>query len=205
MSGIRRSETRGVRQAAAMKLNKLIERVTSLSNTNKAIRDRAILLVGFGGAFRRSELASLKLSDVQNTDYGIAITIRKSKTDQTSKGIIKSFVYGKLPNQCPVRMLKFYIDHFEIQPDEPLFLRVRKGDNIDRRPLGGDGVNGVVKQYFPTLSAHSMRAGFITETARKGRSIPEIMQQTGHRSQTQVADYIRLEQNIKNNAIVGLF
>lgn len=205
MRGVRKSETRGIKQAAAMKLNKLIERVTTLPNTNKAIRDRALLLIGFGGAFRRSELASLKLCDVQDTDYGIAITVRKSKTDQMSKGIIKSFVYGKLPNQCPVRMLKQYIEHFEIRPNEPLFLRVRKGDNIIRKPLGGCGVNGVVKQYFPTLSAHSMRAGFITETARKGRSIPEIMQQTGHRSQEQVADYIRLEQNIKNNAIVGLF
>lgn len=154
---------------------------------------------------RRSELASLKLSDVQDTDYGIAITVRKSKTDQTSKGIIKSFVYGRLPNQCPVRMLKKYIEHFEIKSNEPLFLRVRKGDMIVRKQLKGDGVNGIVKRYFPTLSAHSMRAGFITETARKGRSIPEIMQQTGHRSQSQVADYIRLEQNIKNNAIVGLF
>ncbi len=205
MRGVRKSETRGIKQAAAMKLNKLIERVTTLPNTNKAIRDKALLLIGFGGAFRRSELASLKLSDVQDTDYGIAITVRKSKTDQTSKGIIKSFVYGKLPNQCPVRILKQYIAKFEIQHNEPLFLRVRKDDMIIRKPLGGDGVNGVVKRYFPTLSAHSMRAGFITETARKGRSIPEIMQQTGHRSQEQVADYIRLEQNIKNNAIVGLF
>ncbi len=204
MRGVRKSETRGVKQAAAMKLNKLIERVTSLPNTNKAIRDRALLLIG-GGAFRRSELASLKLSDVQNTDYGIAITVRKSKTDQMSKGIIKSFVYGKLPNQCPVRILKKYIEQFEIQPTEPLFLSVRKGDMIIRKQLKGDGVNGIVKRYFPMLPAHSMRAGFITETARKGRSIPEIMQQTGHRSQEQVADYIRLEQNIKNNAIVGLF
>lgn len=143
---------------------KLIERVTTLPNTNKAIRDKALLLIGFGGDFRRSELASWKLSNVQDTDYGIAITVRKSKTDQMSKGIIKSFVYGKLPNQCPVRMLKQYIDHFELQPNDHPFLRVRKG-----------------------------------------RSIPEIMQQTGHRSQSQVADYIRLEQNIKNNAIVSLF
>ncbi len=205
MRGVRKSETRGIKQAAAMKLNKLIERVTTLPNTNKAIRDKALLLIGFGGAFRRSELASLRLIDVQDTDYGIAITVRKSKTDQTSKGIIKSFVYGKLPNQCPVRMLKKYIEHFEIKSNEPLFLRVRKGDMIVRKQLKDDGVNGIVKRYFPTLSAHSMRAGFITETARKGRSIPEIMQQTGHRSQSQVADYIWLEENIKNNAIVGLF
>lgn len=137
MLGVRKSETRGIKQAAAMKLNKLIERVTTLPNTNKAIRDRALLLIGFGGAFRRSELASLKLSDVQDTDYGIAITVRKSKTDQMSKGIIKSFVYGKLPKQCPVRMLKKYIEHFKVRPNEPLFLRVRKGDNIIRKPLGG--------------------------------------------------------------------
>jgi integrase len=205
MRGIRRNETRCKRQASAMKFNELIKRVTTLPNTNKGIRDKALLIIGFGGAFRRSELASLKLSDVQDTEYGIAITLRKSKTDQTGKGIIKSFVYGKLPNQCPVRLLKLYIDHYQIQSDEPLFLRIRKGDIIVRKSLGGDGISGVIKRYFPALSPHSLRAGFITETARKGHSIPEIMQQTGHRSQSQVADYIRLEQNIKNNAIVGLF
>lgn len=188
-----------------MKFTELIKRVSTLPNTTKAIRDKALLIIGFGGAFRRSELASLILSDVQVTDYGLAITIRKSKTDQIGKGIIKSFVYGKLPNQCPVRLLKLYIDHYQIQTEEPLFLRVRKGDIIVRKALGGDGISGVIKRYFPTLSPHSLRAGFFTETARKGHSIPEIMQQTGHRSQSQVADYIRLEQNIKNNAIVGLF
>ena len=205
MRGIRRSDTRSKRQAQAMKLNKLIEKVSYMPKTNKALRDKALLLIGFGGAFRRSELASLMVSDVQETDYGIAITVQRSKTDQTGKGMIKSFVYGRLPEHCPVRVIKQYIERFELKPDEPLFLRVRKGDIIVRKALGGDGVNGIVKRYFPELSAHSMRAGFITETARKGRSISESMQQTGHRSQEQVANYIRLEQNIKNNAIVGLF
>lgn len=205
LKGIRKSDTRGKRQSKALPFSKLLARVTSLPKTNKGLRDKTLLLIGFGGAFRRGEIASLLVSDIQDTEYGIAITLRKSKTDQTGKGIVKSFVYGKLPEQCPVRTLKQYIEHFELKPEDPLFMRVRKDDLIIRKPLSADGVKGVVERYFPDCTPHSLRAGFVTAAHKNGHTIAEIMQQTGHKSYAQVEEYIRLEQNIKNNAIVGMF
>lgn len=205
MRSLSRTEDRDSKQSAALTLKDLQSILQDLSNneSKKALRDRVLLLLGFGGGFRRSELAGLKLSDVTFTDFGFSILLKRSKTDQLGKGLVKQFVYGKLPYTCPVRTLKEYINRFMICQDQRLLLQVNKGDNIIHKGITGHSINSIIKSYFVGLSAHSMRVGFVTEAHKNGKSNAQIGLQTGQSNQT-IDGYIRLTKNVENNAIIGL-
>lgn len=113
MRGIRRAYGGGSRQAKPISidlLRKLVRRVPDHSKSRN-LRDRALLLLGFAGGFRRSELASLQLGDLQFTRRGLVIRLRKSKTDPYSVGRNVAVVYAKTPQLCPVRALRSWLEH----------------------------------------------------------------------------------------------
>jgi site-specific recombinase XerD len=176
-------------------------------------RDRALLLLGFSGAFRRSELVGLDVADLETNPRGgggLAIRIRRSKTDQEGEGRKVGIPKGADLFSCPVQALDNWRTAARIESG-PLFrVMNRHGQVLDRR-LSGEAVGMVVKRYLATLgydpsefAGHSLRAGLATSAAAAGKSERSIMRQTGHRSVSTVRRYIRDGNLFRENAADGL-
>ena len=151
------------------------------------VRDRALLLAGFAGAFRRSELVGLDVGDLELNSAGLIVTIRRSKTDQEGQGRKVELSYGSTPATCPVRALEAWLA--VLGADEgPLLLAGRR--------LTAQSVALIIKRLATQagmeakdLAGHSLRAGLATAAA--GVSERAIMTQTGHRSLATLRKYIR--------------
>jgi len=175
------------------------------------LRDCALLLIGFSGAFRRSELISLNIEDVRFTREGIRVVLRKSKTDQEGAGMEKGIAYGSNPDTCPVRILQDWIEAAKIR-EGALFRQINKYGQVSQKRLASShSVARIVKEYVRKIglpvaeySGHSLRAGFATEASANGASLDDIMRQTGHRSVEMVREYIRKQNLFKNNASTKL-
>src|SRR5207244_6781834 len=126
LKGIRRAKGTAPTQKAAAEIAVIRAMVEQLDDSLQGLRDRAILLIGFAGAFRRSELAGLTLADVQFTNDGLVVILRHSKTDQEGEGYLKGIPYGSTLATCPVRALRGWLDASGIIAG-PLFRSVWKG------------------------------------------------------------------------------
>ncbi len=197
MRGIRRSFGTKQRQAAAILRDDLFAMLDRLGDQRlKDIRDRALLLIGFATAMRRSELASLDIEDIEFTAKGMMVTLRRSKTDQEGQGRRIAVPFGRT-RHCPVTALKAWLTILD-RSSGPIFVRINKhGQKLDRR-ISGEAVSRVVKTriaeagYDPkSFSGHSLRAGFATSAAEAGASTFKIRQTTGHRTETSLSRYIR--------------
>jgi len=160
-------------------------------------RDRALILLGFAGAFRRSELVGLDASDCIFGRDGLTVTLRRSKTDQDGAGRKIGIPYGANPDTCPVRNLQDWIEQAGIVGGV-LFRPLNRRGQLRPGRLSGIDVARVVKKLAqraglnPALYAgHSLRAGHATAAAIAGASERSIMNQTGHRSVQMVRRYIR--------------
>ncbi len=181
-----------------------------LPNSLLGNRDRALLLIGFTGGFRRSELVGLDVSDVEPQRDGLVLTIRRSKTDQEGEGRKVGIPRGSDDTTCPVRALQTWCALAGIDAG-PLFRPVDRHGRVLNRRLSGEGVAIVVKRYVAKLghdpaafAGHSLRAGLATSAASAGKSERAIMNQTGHRSVTTVRRYIRDGDLFRDNAAAGL-
>lgn len=173
-------------------------------------RDRALLLVGFAGAFRRSELVGLDVADVEFTADGLVVTLRRSKTDQEGAGRKVGIPYGSDPSTCPVRALRAWLDAAGIVSG-PLFRPVNRHGQVGARRLSDKAVALIVKRaaaaagFDPSrFAGHSLRAGLATAASAAGKSERAIMEQTGHRSVTMVRRYIRDGSLFRENAAAGI-
>jgi integrase len=171
----------------------------------RGIRDRALILIGFAGAFRRSELVSLEHDDVAFVKEGLTLMLRRSKTDQLGEGRKIAIPFAR-SHACPVKALTNWLDHAEIQSG-PLFRSVSKGGDIGTVALSAQSVAAIVKQYArkaglnaENYSGHSLRAGLITSAAKAGVSSWKIRQQTGHKSDAMLHRYIRDADLFEGNA-----
>jgi integrase len=160
-------------------------------------RDRALILLGFAGAFRRSELVALDIADCAFGKDGLTITLRRSKTDQESAGRKIGIPYGANPDTCPVRTLQEWLD-LAGMASGPLFRAVSRHGHVQPGALSGIDVARVVKKLAERAgldsakyAGHSLRAGHATAAAMAGASERSIMKQTGHRSVQMVRRYIR--------------
>jgi site-specific recombinase XerD len=184
-----------------------IQQICEKKEDLRGLRDCALLLIGFSGAFRRSELVSLNVEDVRFTREGIRVILRKSKTDQEGAGMEKGIAYGSNPDTCPVRILQDWIEAAKIR-EGALFRQINKYGQVSKKRLASShSVARIVKEYVQKIglsnaqySGHSLRAGFATEASGKGASLDDIMRQTGHRSVEMVREYIRKQNLFKNNA-----
>jgi len=174
------------------------------------IRDRALLLVGFAGAFRRSELAAVRVEEVQETKEGILIRISRSKTDPEAKGREAALPYGSTLETCPVRACRAWMQAARLE-DGPLFRRIDRHGHINERALHKDSIGGIVKRAAraagldPKIYAgHSLRAGFCTQAYMNGAREFDIMRQTGHRSLDTLRKYIRGRGLFRDNAAAKL-
>ncbi len=186
--------------------------VGALPATLMGRRDRALLLLGFAGAFRRSELVALDVADVVERPEGLAVTIRRSKTDQEGAGRTVGIPYGAHYESCPVRALRAWLAAASITSG-PLFQAIDRHGNLLPGRLSPQGVARAVKRAAvaaglnpTTYAGHSLRAGLATAAAEAGVSERAIMAQTGHKSLPMVRKYIRGGSLFRENAAaeVGL-
>jgi len=161
------------------------------------LRDRALILLGFAGAFRRSELVGLTVDDCAFGKDGLTVTLRRSKTDQAEAGRKIGIPYGSNPETCPVRNLQSWIEQGGVSGG-PLFRSINRHGQVQPVGLSGIDVARVVKKLAERAgldsakyAGHSLRAGHATSAAIAGASERSIMNQTGHRSVQMVRRYIR--------------
>ena len=174
---------------------------------NKKARDKSILLIGFGGGFRRGELVSLDFEDLEFVTEGLKITIKRSKTDQFGEGMTKGLPYFTNQDYCPVYNLKNWLELSKIKGG-PIFRRFNKGSSISKKRLTDQTVVLLIKKYLnlagidnSNFSGHSLRSGFATVAAESGADERSIMAMTGHKTTQMVRRYIREANIFKNNAL----
>tara|TARA_B100000959_G_scaffold283079_1_gene351102 strand:+ start:1467 stop:2423 length:957 start_codon:yes stop_codon:yes gene_type:complete len=173
----------------------------------KKARDKALILVGFGGGFRRTELISIDYEDLEFVPEGVKITLRRSKTDQFGEGMIKGLPYFSSETYCPVAHLKKWIKISNIKSGS-VFRRFAKGCSLTSDRLTDQSVVLLIKRYLElagienkNYSGHSLRSGFATVSAESGADERSIMAMTGHKTTQMVRRYIKEANLFKNNAL----
>ena len=177
-------------------LKLLVEAIhQSQEKDNRKIRDKALVLIGFSGGFRRSELVDIEYEDIEFVLEGVKIFVKRSKTDQSGEGMTKAIPYFDNKNFCPVKALKNWIEIID--------LKNRKIFNISDK-----NVALIIKKYANyagleghRYAGHSLRSGFATSTAESGAEERNIMAMTGHKSTEMVRRYIKEANLFKNNAL----
>lgn len=167
------------------------------------IRDRAILLIGYSGAFRRSELVGLDCEDLEFGNDGVRVTIRNSKTDQEGAGEVIGIARGT--SLCPVLALQAWLSRAPIA-NGPVFRSVTRHGHVSNRRLSDQVVALLVKRYVivaglepASYSGHSLRAGLVTQATLNGVPEGDIMRQTRHRSSEMLRRYIRDAKVFRDN------
>jgi len=205
MQGIRKTHGSAQRRVAPIMKDDLVAMVEGLGDGMKDLRDRALLLVGFAGAFRRSELVAINVTDIEHVPEGIIINLRRSKTDQEGKGrkVAIPFAKGAV---CPVLSLKAWLSAAEIVGG-PVFRSVNRHRHLSEWALSPEAVALVVKERSTAIgldsrnySGHSLRAGLVTSAASADVPVWKIKEQTGHASDEMLKRYIRADRLFVGNA-----
>lgn len=210
LAGIVRSRRSPPRQKAPLLPPDLQACLEHLPPTPRGVRDRAILLVGWAAALRRSELVALDLGDAPVSAAGLQLSLRRSKTDAAGEGQQVIVLRGDGPI-CPVAALEAWIIRRGRTPG-PLFLPVQKGGHVVHRRLSDKAVVRVIKAAVRAIgldtsrfAGHSLRAGLVTSAHALGASLPTIARQTRHRSIASLDDYIRPLDLWRDNVTAALF
>jgi integrase len=197
MAGIRRAKGTAQIGKRPVLTDDLRRIAALLPDTINGVRDRALLLLGFAGAFRRSELVALDVEDLSFKKEGLTVSIRRSKTDQEGQGRTVGIPYGSNPATCPLRSVQAWL---EMLPDGsgPIFRAINRHKQISTKRLSDKAVALILKRWTGRIgleeqhfAGHSLRAGLATAAASAGVSERAIMAQTGHRSLATVRKYIR--------------
>jgi integrase len=196
MRGIRRVHGSAQRQVAPILIEDLKAMVTPLGADLRGLRDRALLLVGFAGAFRRSELVAINCTDLEWVAEGLIVTLPRSKTDQEGKGRLVAIPRGS-PDLCPLEALGAWLRSAGIE-EGTLFRAIDCHGSVYGDGLSPDSVARIIKKRAAAVgldparfSGHSLRAGLVTSAAAAG--VPEwaIRRLTGHKSEAMLHRYVR--------------
>lgn len=173
----------------------------------KKLRNKTLILIGFGGGFRRTELISIDHEDIDFVQEGVKITVKRSKTDQFGEGMIKGLPYFSNEKYCPVINLKNWLTLSKIKTG-PIFRRFAKGSILTSHRLTDQSVVLIIKDCLKlagienqNFSGHSLRSGFATVAAESGADERSIMAMTGHKTTQMVRRYIKEANLFKNNAL----
>lgn len=189
-----------------------LKKIVELCDTTtlSGIRDKAVLLVGFGSSLRRSDISNLDFEDISKAEEGLVLMIRKEKTDQKRLGRKVGLPYGKYPETCAIRALCHWIEASQLRSG-PLFRAVTKFDKPRQTRMSSGTVATIVKKYCDligksprNMSGHSLRSGFATSAAMAGASERSIQNQTGHASVEVLRRYIREAEIFRDNALKTL-
>lgn len=212
LSGIMRDLGTAKNKKTAVLTNDIKAMLNTLPAGILGIRNRALLLIGFAGAFRRSELVSITVENIENTAEGVRILLPRSKTDQDAAGRYVGINRGAKPDTCPVRALAAWLAAADITSGS-VFRRIDRHGRVYDTTLTPQSVALVVKTAVEAAgldpqqySGHSLRAGLVTQAAISGASETNIMRQTGHRSADTVRGYVRIANIFKDNVsgLIGL-
>jgi integrase len=195
LRGIRRTKRAAPNRKAPATADKIAAMAAATGHGVRGLRNRALLLLGFAGAFRRSELVALDANDVQFCDGGLRIKIRKSKTDQEGEGATIAIVPGSFA--CPVKATREWLEVARIETGA-VFRPISKAGRVLNRRLSDRTVAEVVKTCARRVglkaedfSGHSLRSGFLTSAARRGASVFKMMDVSRHKSVDTLRGYIR--------------
>lgn len=209
LQGFKRKHGTAQTQAKPLMREDLFLVLDAMRDTLGDIRDRALLLIGFAGGFRRSELTGLHVADLTPVRQGLIITLRRSKTDQTGEGRKIGIPHGRT-RHCPVAAVERWTRAAQLI-DGPLFRPVSRHGHLTDAPLTGDAVSTILRRRVAAAgidplgySGHSLRAGFATSAAQAGVSTSKIRAQTGHASDVMLARYIRDGEIFEGNAAGAL-
>jgi site-specific recombinase XerD len=210
MKGIRRTKGAAPVQKAAALTDDIRAMVDQTDAGLIGVRDSALILLGFAGAFRRSELVGLATADCTFSKDGLTVTLRRSKTDQEGQGRRVGIPYGSNPATCPVRTVQEWLEQSGVNGG-PLFRSINRHGQVQAGRLSGIDVARVVKKLAERAgldaakyAGHSLRAGHATTAAIGGASERSIMNQTGHRSVQMVRRYIRDGSLFRENSAAKL-
>jgi site-specific recombinase XerD len=212
MAGVRRTKGTAQTGKTPILVGDLRRMLAGLPGNLLGVRDRVLLLIGFCGAFRRSELVALDAADIAVTREGLVVNIRRSKTDQEAEGRKIGIPYASHLETCPVRSLQDWLEKSGIT-EGPVFRPIDRFGNMASIRLSAAAVAEIVKRYAAAIgldatefAGHSLRSGLATSAAAAGASERSIMNQTGHRSVKTLRRYIRDGSLFRENAVavVGL-
>jgi integrase len=209
LRGIHRTHGSRTRQAAALTSVELRKLVAACGSDLAGTRDRALLLLGFAGALRRSELVAIDREHIRLTDLGLRLLLPRSKTDAEGKGIELGISRGKRRETCPVRALEAWLDVSACKFG-PVFRKVDRWGTIEHRRLGGDAVRDILLKRAAVakitvaggerLSPHGLRAGFVTEAYMAGARDEQVMDHTRHRDLKTMRGYVRRAKLVTDSA-----
>jgi integrase len=209
LRGLRRKQGTAQKQAKPLLKDELFAILDSMGDSLKDVRDRALLLLGFAGGFRRSELVGLDVADIEIVRQGIIITLRHSKTDQEGIGRKIGIPHGRTQH-CPVAAVATWLERSKVTQGA-VFCPVTRYGHLQPVRLSGDAVSEVIRERLAAIginpegySGHSLRAGFATSAAQAGVSTLKIRAQTGHASDAMLSRYIRDGELFIGNAASAL-
>ena len=199
LMGIKRtngSNQKGKKPLLISDLKVLIKAIDESKEKNiRKIRDKALVLIGFSGGFRRSELVDIEFEDVEFVEEGVKIFVKRSKTDQSGEGMTKAIPYFDNINFCPVKALNKLLLESELKEGKIFNISDKSVALIIKKYTNHAGLDA--HRY----AGHSLRSGFATSTAESGAEERNIMAMTGHKSTEMVRRYIKEANLFKNNAL----
>jgi integrase len=201
LQGIARAHgTRPKRQASPLLTADVIALAAVCGGDLRSARDRALIMLGFAGAFRRSELVGIQVGDLTFGPYGLTVFLPRSKADPIGEGSLVHIAANPLAAQCPVAALRAWLDGAGIRQGW-VFRRITRGDAIGRRGLSAESVRLILKERareagyrgekLDRITPHSLRAGCITTLAQASVHERDIMKHSRHGSQAVMRTYIR--------------
>jgi integrase len=194
-------ENQAIKQTPAMTILDLKGVCCRLKENLKNYRDKALLTLTFFGAFRRSEVVSLNIENIEFTDRGIAISLLRSKTEEGKQIVYISFARDK--DICPVSSLKKWIEQSEIK-EGAIFRSLLKGGKVANR-LSGHAVSEIIKLHFGNeYSGHSARRGLVTASEEKGTSMHIIKKHSRHKSADMVLRYVEDSRGFEDSSVAVL-
>jgi site-specific recombinase XerD len=202
LMGIKRtigSNQKGKKPLLISDLKLLVQAIHQSSEKDlRKTRDKSLVLIGFSGGFRRSELVDIEFEDIEFVKQGVKIFVKRSKTDQSGEGMTKAIPYFDNENFCPVKALKKWIEEADIKNGKIFNISDKSVALIIKKYANYAGLNA--NKY----AGHSLRSGFATSTAESGAEERNIMAMTGHKSTEMVRRYIKEANLFKNNALNNL-
>jgi integrase len=174
------------------------------------LRDRALILIGFAGAFRRSELCAMTVADLCFSASGLVINVPRSKADQEQAGEKVAIVFGKHKDTCPIKALRQWLKAANVK-EGAVFRGVDRHGHVASTGLHRDSIAAIFKSAAAragmnatNIAGHSVRAGMATQAALNGSSERAIAKTTRHKSRRVLRRYIRPGELFRENASASL-
>ena len=199
LMGIKRTNGSNQKGKKPLLINDLKILINAIHQSNekdeRKIRDKALVLIGFSGGFRRSELVDIEYEDLEFVSEGVKVFVKRSKTDQSGEGMTKAIPYFDNKKFCPVIALKNWIEIFDFKNSRIFNISDKSVALIIKKYASYAGLDS--HRY----AGHSLRSGFATSAAESGAEERNIMAMTGHKSTEMVRRYIKEANLFKNNAL----